>query len=269
MGLEGSRDPRMTGDENTCPDRLRLYGRRVGPKLRPTQAARVATARAQLDLTARPASLREPHHLFDHEYRSVWLEIGFGAGEHLVWQARHNPQIGLIGCEAFLNGVAKVLAVIDREALGNVRVHHGDARELIDLLGDGTLDRVFLLYPDPWPKRRHWKRRFVNAKTVADLHRVLRPGGELRVASDIADYITWTLEAFARHGGFDISSVIAGSEARVLQIGRRRATSKRLLRRNVIHPISCFAAGTIDAGRQVLQPSDGSVYKPGEEFILI
>lgn len=203
----------MTGDDDTRPDRLRLYGRRVGPKLRPKQAARVATARAQLDLTARPESLREPRHLFDHECHSVWLEIGFGAGEHLVWQAQHNPHIGLIGCEAFLNGVAKVLAVIDREALGNVRVHHGDARELIDLLGDAILDRVFLLYPDPWPKRRHWKRRFVNTETVAALHRVLRPGGELRVASDITDYIAWTLEALGRHGGFDISSVIASERS--------------------------------------------------------
>jgi len=210
LGLEGSRDSHMTADENTGPDRLRLYGRRVGPKLRPRQAARVATAWAQLDLTARPLRLRDPLHLFDHECRSVWLEIGFGAGEHLAWQARHNPRIGLIGCEAFLNGVAKALAVIDREDLGNVRVHYGDARELIDLLGDGTLDRAFLLYPDPWPKRRHWKRRFVNAETVAGLHRVLRPGAELRVASDIAGYITWTLEVFARHGGFETFSDIAG-----------------------------------------------------------
>ncbi len=203
----------MTGDDDTRPDRLRLYGRRVGPKLRPRQAARIEAARAQLDLAARPELLQEPHRLFAHDCRSVWLEIGFGGGEHLVWQARHNPQIGLIGCEAFLNGVAKALAAIDLEALENIRVHHGDAREILDLLGDATLDRVYLLYPDPWSKRRHHKRRFVNAETVASLHRVLRPGGELRVASDIADYVAWTLDALNHHGGFAISSNIGGERS--------------------------------------------------------
>ena len=193
----------MADYDEASSGRLKLYGRRVGPKLRAAQAARIERARPELDLAARPDQLAEPHRLFEPGRRLMWLEIGFGGGEHLVWQARQNPDIGLIGCEAFLNGVAKALAAVEREGLGNVRIHHGDAREVIDLLGDATLDRVFLLYPDPWPKRRHWRRRFINAKTLADIHRVLRPGGELRIASDIAGYVAWTLEALARHDGFE------------------------------------------------------------------
>jgi tRNA (guanine-N7-)-methyltransferase len=193
----------MTGGDDTGGARLRLYGRRVGPRLRAAQARRVEVTRAELNLAARPRFLAEPQRLFDEACRSVWLDIGFGGGEHLIWQALRNPDVGLIGCEAFLNGVAKVLAVIERENLGNIRIHHGDARDVLDLLGDATLDRVFLLYPDPWPKRRHWKRRFVNAANLASLHRVLRPGGDLCIASDMATYIAWTLTALHRHGGFE------------------------------------------------------------------
>ncbi len=192
----------MTGPAERSAGGRKLYGRRVGPKLRMTQAARLDAARARLDLATRPDLLVEPHRLFEQPCRSIWLEIGFGGGEHLIWQAQHNPDIGLIGCEAFVNGIAKALAAIEHEGLGNIRLHHGDARDIIELLGDASLDRVFLLYPDPWPKRRHWKRRIVNAENLGLLHRVLRAGGELRIASDIGDYVAWTLAAIHRHGGF-------------------------------------------------------------------
>jgi len=193
----------MTCRDKTRNDRLKLYGRRVGPKLRPAQAARIEAARAGLNLTAHPDLLAQPHRLFARDCRAVWLEIGGGGGEHLVWQAEHHPDVGLIGCEAFLNGVARTLAAIEREGLANIRLHHGDARDVLDLLGERCLERIFLLYPDPWPKRRHWKRRFVNAQNLASLHRVLCPGGELRIASDITDYIAWTLIELHRHGGFE------------------------------------------------------------------
>lgn len=183
-------------------NRAKLYGRRIGPKLRPAQAARIEAARGKLDLTVDPDLLAEPRRLFARDCRAVWLEIGFGGAEHLVWQAKHNPDVGFIGCEAFLNGIAKALAAIEREGLTNIRLHHGDARDVVELLGDQGLERVFLLHPDPWPKRRHWKRRFVNAQNLHTLHRVLRPGGELRIASDIADYVAWTLIEIHRHGGF-------------------------------------------------------------------
>lgn len=193
----------MTGWNQTSEGRLTLYGRRVGPKLRPAQAARIEAARAALDLTGRRDLLAEPHRLFAKDCRAVWLEIGFGGSEHLIWQARQNPDVGLVGCEAFLNGVARALAAIEREGLTNIRLHDGDARDVLDHLGDECLERVFLLYPDPWPKRRHWKRRFINAQNLGSLHRVLRPGGELRIASDIADYVAWTLIEIDRHGGFE------------------------------------------------------------------
>lgn len=193
----------MTDRDRTREGRSKLYGRRVGPKLRPAQTARVEAARDRLDLTACPELLAAPRGLFARDCRAVWLEIGFGGAEHLIWQARHNPDVGLIGCEAFLNGIAKALTAIERERLTNVRLHHGDARDVVDRLGDQCLERIFLLYPDPWPKRRHWKRRFVNAENLRHLHRVLRPGGELRIASDIADYVAWTLIEIDRHGGFE------------------------------------------------------------------
>lgn len=193
----------MTGDDDVRRGRPKLYGRRSGPKLRAGQARRLAEAQGSLDLTAEPARLAAPGRLFEPERRRVWLEIGFGGGEHLVWQAFRNPDVGLLGCEAFLNGIAKALAEIERQGLGNVRLHHGDARDVLELLGPGSIERVFLLFPDPWPKRRHWKRRLVDAGTLACLHRVLRPGGELRIASDSADYVAWMLAAIHRHGGFE------------------------------------------------------------------
>ncbi len=132
----------------------------------------------------------------------MWLEIGFGGGEHLAWQAEQNRDTGFIGCEPFLNGTAKLLSAIEDLRLANVRIHDGDARLLLESLADSSVDRVFLLYPDPWPKTRHHKRRFVNKWALDELHRIMTPGAELRVASDIADYVRWTLREVRRHGGF-------------------------------------------------------------------
>ena len=130
----------------------------------------------------------------------VWLEIGFGAGEHMVHQAQHNPAIGLIGCEPFLNGVAMALAKIRAAGVDNIRIHPGDARHVFDVLPDGSIDRAFLLYPDPWPKKRHHRRRFVTREHLAPLARVLHPGAEFRVATDIPDYVRQTLLEVPRAG---------------------------------------------------------------------
>ncbi len=124
----------------------------------------------------------------------VWLEIGFGGGEHLARQATLNPDVTLLGAEAFLNGVAKLLADIDARAVSNVKVHYGDARALLEALPDNCLERVYLLYPDPWPKERQKKRRFVNAENLAHIARVLKPSGQFWFASDIEDYVEWTRE---------------------------------------------------------------------------
>ena len=124
----------------------------------------------------------------------VWLEIGFGGGEHLAHQAALNPDVTVIGAEAFLNGVAKLLAEVDARQLSNVKVHYGDARALLEALPDNCLERVYLLYPDPWPKERQKKRRFVNAENLGDIARVLKPRAEFWFASDIEDYVQWTRE---------------------------------------------------------------------------
>ena len=133
---------------------------------------------------------------------SRWLEIGFGGGEHLAHQAALNPGVSLIGAEAFLNGVAKLLAHLEAQAARNVRVFYGDARELLEALPDASLERIYLLYPDPWPKERQKKRRFVSPANLAHFHRLLKADGLFLYASDIPDYVSWTREHVAAHGGF-------------------------------------------------------------------
>jgi tRNA (guanine-N7-)-methyltransferase len=135
--------------------------------------------------------------------RKVWLEIGFGGGEHLLWQAEQNPDALMIGCEPFLDGVVKVLDVIDRRDIKNILLHADDARAVVRWLQAGSIDRAFVLFPDPWPKTRHRKRRLVNSETVAELARVLRPGGELRLGTDIGDYATQMLDVVLGSQSFD------------------------------------------------------------------
>ena len=130
----------------------------------------------------------------------LWLEIGFGSGEHLVHQAKANPDATIVGAEPYVNGVATLLGKLRREKAPNVRVHAGDARDLMDVLPDGSVAKAFLLYPDPWPKARHHRRRFVTPEHLGPLHRVMVPGAELRVASDIGSYIHQALVECPRAG---------------------------------------------------------------------
>jgi tRNA (guanine-N7-)-methyltransferase len=169
-----------------------FFGRRKGHPLRPRQAALFETLlpRLALDLTA-PA--RKPAVLFADPVDEVRLEIGFGGGEYLVSEARAHPRTGFIGVEPFVNGMAKALAAIAAEHVANIRLHHGDALEVLAWLPAASLARIDLIFPDPWPKRRHWKRRFVQDESVAALARILRPNGEFRFATDVADYAAWTL----------------------------------------------------------------------------
>jgi tRNA (guanine-N7-)-methyltransferase len=132
----------------------------------------------------------------------VWLEVGFGAGEHLLWQARQYPKVGLIGAEPYESGVAKLLARIP-EGAPNMRIHEGDARDIINALPDASIGRVFILFPDPWPKTRHHKRRFVQTETLDALARVMKPGAELRFATDDAGYLAWVLERGSAHPMFE------------------------------------------------------------------
>jgi tRNA (guanine-N7-)-methyltransferase len=178
-----------------------FFGRRKGHALKPRQAALFDTALPRLELDLKkppPADLRS---LFS-DIESVRLEIGFGGAEHLIAQAQANPHSGFIGSDAFVNGVAKALVAIDENKLPNIRLHHGDASALIDWLPAQALTRIDLLYPDPWPKRRHWKRRFIQEESLRRLARILRPGGELRFATDIADYAAYALARVLRSKDF-------------------------------------------------------------------
>jgi tRNA (guanine-N7-)-methyltransferase len=125
--------------------------------------------------------------------KPLWVEIGFGGGEHLVHQAKTYPEVGIIGCEPFINGVAMLLGKIRESGVSNLRVHPGDARDLFDVLPAGSVEKAFLLYPDPWPKKRHHRRRFVTQEHLEPLFHVLKPGAEFRVATDIPDYVRQTL----------------------------------------------------------------------------
>jgi tRNA (guanine-N7-)-methyltransferase len=179
-----------------------FYGRRKGHRLRPRQAQLLHTLlpRLALDLTARaPPDLGA---LFPIDVESVRLEIGFGGAEHLIVQAQANPRSGFIGCEPFVNGMAKALVAIDALRLDNIRLHHGDATEVLSWLPPASLSRVDLIYPDPWPKRRHWKRRFVQEANIAAIARVLAAGGEFRFATDWTDYAAWALERLIRSPAF-------------------------------------------------------------------
>ena len=218
-------------ETNSPEDReLRSYGRRRGRKGSPRQEAlkRESLPRVMIDLT-------EPYSLFSegvldagslgaqHAERvspsaviessgqppervspsaEKWLEIGFGGGEHLLWQAAHNSDVTILGCEPFEDGVVKVLSAIEHDKLQNIRLHMGDARDVLRWLAPASVSRVFILFPDPWPKRKHRKRRLVNPATLNLLAQVMQKGGELRIGTDIGDYARTMLQAFRTNSNF-------------------------------------------------------------------
>ncbi|HWP14432.1 MAG TPA: tRNA (guanosine(46)-N7)-methyltransferase TrmB [Xanthobacteraceae bacterium] len=179
-----------------------FFGRRKGHPLRARQAELFSSLLPRLALDLAAPAPNDLASLFAPPVDDVRLEIGFGGAEHLIAQAQACPRTGFIGCEPFVNGMAKALAAIDELCLANIRLHHGDAVELLAWLPPNSLTRVDLLYPDPWPKRRHWKRRFVSDASVAALARVLRSGGEFRFATDWANYAEWTLLRLLRSTDF-------------------------------------------------------------------
>jgi tRNA (guanine-N7-)-methyltransferase len=213
--------------------RRKLYGRRKGPKLSPHKSQLFETLLPKLALDIRAGA--DPRSYFEN-VEDVWLEIGFGAGEHLLWQAQAYPHVGLIGAEPYESGVAKLLSRISlspfegervggegasppihtfedaappphpnplpQRGRGNIKIHMGDARDIIEALPDGSLGRVFVLFPDPWPKLRHAKRRFIQTEMLDALARAMKPGAELRFASDDAPLVEYTLERLMAHRSF-------------------------------------------------------------------
>ncbi len=178
----------MTGEAQ----RFQLYGRRKGKALRPHHAKLIADLLPKIAFDPTRLDARKP----------ARLEIGFGGGEHLAHQATLHPDIAFIGAEPFVNGVAKLLALIEARDLRNISVHAGDARELFGALPDWSLERIYLLYPDPWPKTRHHRRRLINQENLRHFHRLLQPGGLFLFASDIDHYVQWTLFETRKAGGF-------------------------------------------------------------------
>ena len=238
-GFHGKRLILPTRSSPILPERRHpqsaLHGRRKGKKLRFYQARLMETALPQIALDVASAIV-DPKALFGKQVSDVWLEIGFGGGEHLVNQAVSNPETGFFGCEPFINGAAKLLTAIHEIPLPNVRVHVGDAVELIDCLPDASISRIYLLYPDPWPKRRQRKRRFVSDSMLIHLARILAPGGEFRFATDIDDYAGWVLSRILKCPDFSWSPDTSDSwtnpwegwtetryEAKAIREGRPRA----------------------------------------------
>ncbi|WP_337185234.1 tRNA (guanosine(46)-N7)-methyltransferase TrmB [Phenylobacterium sp.] len=177
---------------------LRSYGRLKSRPIKPRQAALVEARLPELRIRPGPV---DPKALMPAA-TEAWLEIGFGGGEHMAAQAARRPDVLILGAEPFTNGVASAVRHIDEHGLRNVRLHDGDVRELTARLPDGAVARVFILFPDPWPKARHNKRRLIQPAMVAELARILRPGGRLRFASDWADYADQALELFTAHPAF-------------------------------------------------------------------
>jgi tRNA (guanine-N7-)-methyltransferase len=175
--------------DETAHPHMRSFGRLKSRPIKPRQAALMDSLLPALRCPLEPFDPRA----LALAATEVWLEIGFGGGEHMAAQAARRPDILSMGAEPFLNGVASALRHIDEQALANVRLHDGDVRDLIARLPVASLDRVFILFPDPWPKARHNKRRLVQAELIAELARVMKPGAALRFATDWADYADWTL----------------------------------------------------------------------------
>ena len=180
-----------------------FYGRRKGKPLGPRRSALMENElpRLGLDLTAPPPD--DLAGLFAVPVREVWLEVGFGGGEHLLHRARENPDVGFIGVEPFVGSMAKAVSAVVSGGIKNIRLHDDDAVYVLDWLPEASLDLAYQLYPDPWPKKRHWKRRFINSGNLDRYARVLKPGAEFRFASDIDTYVDWTLRHCHDHAAFE------------------------------------------------------------------
>ncbi|MCK1476462.1 tRNA (guanine-N7-)-methyltransferase [Bradyrhizobium sp. LM6.10] len=179
-----------------------FFGRRKGHKLRQHQAELIGHLLPRLALAIDSEAPADAREIFTPAADDVRLEIGFGGGEHLAAEAQNFVTTGFIGCEPYVNGMAKILAQIEAASIGNIRLFAGDAAELLAWLPKASLSRIDLIHPDPWPKRRHWKRRFVQDRTIAAMARVLKAGGEFRFVCDIDDYCAWTLSHLVRSQDF-------------------------------------------------------------------
>ena len=179
-----------------------LYGRRYGRPLRRERKEAMEKRLPDMQVEIPQDGVLDPAALFDPQPQEIWLEIGSGNGEHAAWQAAQNPSVGMIAVEPFINGVASLVSIADRDGLQNVRVLADDARLLLARLKPNSISRTFILFPDPWPKRRHWRRRVVSPQVMDQLARVMPSGAELRVGTDHAAYLIWMLRVLRGHPDF-------------------------------------------------------------------
>ncbi|MTI44666.1 tRNA (guanosine(46)-N7)-methyltransferase TrmB [Roseibium hamelinense] len=180
-----------------------FYGRRKGKPLSPRRTALMEDVLPKMRLDLHASAPSDIRTLFSSKVDAVWIEVGFGGGEHLLHRARENPGVGIIGIEPFIGSMAKVVAAISDENIRNVRLYDDDAAHILDWLPPDSVDLAYQLYPDPWPKKRHWKRRFVNTENLNRYARVLKHGSEFRFASDIDTYVDWTLQHCRDHPAFE------------------------------------------------------------------
>lgn len=188
-------DLKKTGDLENIQG-SRVYGRRQGKPLRPTSQARLDEMLPRLKVAAEDD-------LLGWTSGDIWLEIGFGKGEHLAWQAKENPNVGILGCEPFINGVSRLIDHLVEDGSENVRIFQDDARLLMDALPDQSISRAFILFPDPWPKNRHHKRRIVSTGNIRVLSRILKDNAELRIGTDHKDYCRWIISHMLKSDDFD------------------------------------------------------------------
>ncbi|WP_406603932.1 tRNA (guanine(46)-N(7))-methyltransferase TrmB [Bartonella gliris] len=182
-----------------------FFGRRQGKRLRNSQLTRIKMLLPTLNIDLNNSAPSDLTSLFSRKVREVRLEIGFGGGEHLLHEMEHFPQTGFIGIEPFINGIAKMLMSLEQheQYQNHLRLYDDDATRLLDWLPNASLDGIDLFYPDPWPKKKHWKRRFINIKNLNRFARVLKTGKKFRFASDIESYVNWTLYHCTQHQNFE------------------------------------------------------------------
>ena len=191
------------GKDRTAKDGIRhLWGRLSGRPLKPKMARMMTDVLPELACVPDEEGRVDLEALFGERPERLWLEVGIGAGEHLAWQGETNPDVRLIGAEFFLNGVASAVRHLHDQNLSNVRIMHGDGRVLVEGVPEGSVERAFVLHPDPWPKKRHWERRIIQPSMMDALARAIRPGGELRLATDHADYQPWMTRIALAHPKF-------------------------------------------------------------------
>lgn len=213
-----------------------FFGRRRGKTLRAAQAAALQHCLGRLSLELNKPAPENLSDLFSRPVHQVRLEIGFGGGEHLLHQLNSRPECGYVGVEPFINGLAKLAAALGDDLPANLRLHDDDATQLLDWLPAGAVDGIDLLFPDPWPKKKHWKRRFVSPVNLDRFARVMKPGAIFRFASDIDTYVNWTLLHCRAHPAFEWRAGTAGDwnnpfpgwpgtryEAKAIREGRRPA----------------------------------------------